>query len=392
VKPKQQESEYWRKYPDKTFIFLFSDVRGASNEKLSTIWTEQCQARIGESSALYAAYDGPPKNGKRLRVEKDLSTLCDWTKSRLSDSHLPNLDADHVYFIAVPSAEYLIDPKREKALPLMPWIEEMKSLLPRVQKDLADDIFRNAIGTHNAEAFEAAPGPSRPEIMAPPAGPADSKDLHENTFVRKGDVWTISYDDESVQLPHAVGLGYVAILLQNPGREIRCLAIYACSSARRPTIQVQRADDVIRPETEVIQDGDSFVDRAISNTSDHGDTAFDEQARKDYERKARELEKDIKEARKDGRTWEADEKLEELQAISDYVRLNTNRRGRPRKLGDDDEKARITVTSAITRAIESLEQVAPKTATHLRVNIKTGTRAIYRDTSTPWKCKSFMLR
>jgi hypothetical protein len=58
----------------------------------------------------------------------------------------------------------------------------------------------------------------------------------DNEFVRDGDVWCISYGDETVQLSHLVGLEYIAILLRSPGKSIGCTEILGLSSAGKPVI------------------------------------------------------------------------------------------------------------------------------------------------------------
>jgi hypothetical protein len=213
----------------------------------------------------------------------------------------------------------------------------------------------------------------------------------ENRFIRQGEIWTISYDDESVQLPHLVGLEYIALLLQNPRKEIRSSEILNLSSAKQPLISVHRDGDAIRNE-QALQDDNAFDSPTISaqrdnalNGADWDDAAYDMRAKQDYEKKARELEKEITEARECGLILQAEQKVAELEELTRYVEADTDRRGKPRKLPNEHEKARVAVTNAINRAIERMEEDAPKTATYLKTNIRTGDFATYADISTAWK-------
>jgi hypothetical protein len=160
--------ESWRSpFPQKTFIFNFSDVRNVSEEQIVSIWTEQCLARIKESSAVYAAYDGPPSRYKPLRVEHSLSSLRTWTETRLSE--LPHLKADRIFVLVAPSEEWLPDRERDAALPL---IEKIAPAMPWIKKALTETglldkrILREATGIKDAEVRESVVSQSPPDAEA----------------------------------------------------------------------------------------------------------------------------------------------------------------------------------------------------------------------------------
>jgi hypothetical protein len=51
--------------------------------------------------------------------------------------------------------------------------------------------------------------------------------------------------------------------------------------------------------------------------------------------------------------------------------------GRPRRLGDEVERARKTVTARIRDALRRIEQVHPELAQHLHASLRTGTNRTY---------------
>jgi hypothetical protein len=195
-------------------------------------------------------------------------------------------------------------------------------------------------------------------------------------LVREGDVWCISYGDESVQLPHLVGLEYIAILLRSPGKSIACTEILGLSSAGKPVIPSRQPSHDEFPQEE--------IDQPVLGC-ENAREILDDQAIEQYKKRARELEGEIKAARQVNAHWEVDEKMTELRQIEEVLKANLNRKGRSRKFSNEDEKARVTVKKAIDRALERIAIKAPKAATHLKATIQTGTSATYADITTLWK-------
>jgi hypothetical protein len=82
-------------------------------------------------------------------------------------------------------------------------------------------------------------------------------------------------------------------------------------------------------------------------------------------------------------------KAESLQNEYDQVQreleLSSNIHGRPRVFSDETEKARTSITKAISRAYREIEKQSPELAHHLKTAIATGSEFSYRDISTRWK-------
>ena len=62
----------------------------------------------------------------------------------------------------------------------------------------------------------------------------------------------------------------------------------------------------------------------------------------------------------------------DLEALQEHIRKNTDRYGRPRRLGSDAEKIRRRVLKNYRCAVKRLENVAPAFANHLRDHVHSG--------------------
>ncbi|MEV4316287.1 AAA family ATPase [Actinocrispum sp. NPDC049592] len=158
-------------------------------------------------------------------------------------------------------------------------------------------------------------------------------------FRREGPLWTLAFQGKRVQLPHVKGLADIARLLSAPRQDVHALELLG----RRPAAG---ADPIL----------DDSARRAYRNRLGQLDSAIDEAA--------------------------SDEEAERLQAERDelihQLAAATGLGGRPRRLGDDTERARKTVTARIKDALDRIDQVHPTLAGHLRATIRTGTHCRYQ--------------
>jgi hypothetical protein len=129
----------------------------------------------------------------------------------------------------------------------------------------------------------------------------------------------------------------IAQLLARPGDELHCLAL----SGRRAG-------------------------------AGRGVEVIDEQARRAYRARLREIEASLAEAATANDPGRAEPLEEEKERLLDEMRKAIGLGGRDRKMGDSSERARSAVTWRIRHAIKKLEVVHPGLARHLRVSFKTG--------------------
>src|SRR5438552_5956461 len=95
--------------------------------------------------------------------------------------------------------------------------------------------------------------------------PADG----EAVFRNEGDFWTLTYAGKAVRLRHGKGLGDIAILLANPGKEVHVADLIAASASASP-------DPRSAPAAALVAQG-LRASRGVS-----GDAALDRRARADY--------------------------------------------------------------------------------------------------------------
>lgn len=197
----------------------------------------------------------------------------------------------------------------------------------------------------------AGPGHRTADTDPTPAPPAAE-------FRRDGSVWQLCWDGRTVHVPDAKGLRDLHSLLGLPGADV-------------PAVQL------LAPE------GGAVVAAAGRMG---GDPVLDEEAKRRYKEHLDRLDAEIDRAaaRDDTRQVEAYDR--ERQALLDQLRTAAGLGGRSRRLGDQTERARKTVTARIRDTLRKLDSLHPELAAHLRESVTTGTTCAYRPShATDWR-------
>ena len=163
-----------------------------------------------------------------------------------------------------------------------------------------------------------------------------------NRFRRDGAIWALTYGGVQTHVPHAKGLQDIAVLLAHPGQPV------------------------------------SASDLAGTIIRSRGEPALDRQALAAYRARLRDLDDDIAEADSNNDPERAARARAERDALVTELTRSVGRGGRPRRLGDDTEKARKTVTIRIQRALRLIDSHHPALASHLREAVRTGTTCSYQ--------------
>jgi TolB-like protein len=158
-----------------------------------------------------------------------------------------------------------------------------------------------------------------------------------NTFRKEGALWMVCFEHEVAHTSEVRGFQDIAQLLARPGEELHCLAL-----SGRPA------------------------------SAGGGVEILDDQARRAYRARLREIEAELAEAARANDPGRAGPLEEEKERLLDEMRKAIGLGGRDRKMGDSSERARSAITWRIRHAIKKLELVHPTLARHLRVSIKTG--------------------
>jgi hypothetical protein len=171
----------------------------------------------------------------------------------------------------------------------------------------------------------------------------------DTVFRLDGDVWTLAFAGRTIHMPDAKGLRDLHTLIGRPGADVPAVAL-------------------LDPGR-----GDLAASRALG-----ADPVLDDRAKARYRHRLAELDDDIDRAlarHSDERAAQLDN---ERKALIDELRRATGLAGRPRRLGDQGERARKTVTARIRDSLRRLDRRHPELAQHLRATISTGYTCRYQ--------------
>lgn len=160
----------------------------------------------------------------------------------------------------------------------------------------------------------------------------------------EGATWALGTASGQVHVRDGKGLRHLARLLETPRREWHALDLVALAQGGPPPGPRATA-------------GHAFVD---------------EQAKRAYRQRLRELEQLRDDAKRDGRDDAAARAAEERDAIAAHLASAMGLLGQGRGWSDDAERARQSVTKTLRTAVEQIGLRAPAVAEHLRVSLRTG--------------------
>lgn len=162
-----------------------------------------------------------------------------------------------------------------------------------------------------------------------------------NVFRLDGAVWHLRYAGRAASVPDGKGMHDLALLLAAPGR---CVPVGELLGFAAPG-----ADDVL-----------------------------DATARTAYKARLTDLETEIDEAEELGDLGRAGRARTEREFLIHELAAATGLGGRARRLGDETEKARKTVTARIRHTIGRIARIHPELGEHLEASIRTGTQCSYQ--------------
>lgn len=177
-------------------------------------------------------------------------------------------------------------------------------------------------------------------------------------FRRDDAVWTLRFDGVTAHQPDSKGLRDLHFLLGRPGSEV-------------PAVRL------LDPE------GGEVV---VAAKSLGGDAVLDDEAKARYRRRLDELDELIDTATGLGQDARAAMLDSERDALLAELRSAAGLGGRTRRLGDEAERARKTVTARIRDTLRKLDELHPGLAAHLRASVTTGSSCRYApEGRVPWR-------
>lgn len=161
---------------------------------------------------------------------------------------------------------------------------------------------------------------------------------------RDGDSWLVRCGARSARLGHIRGLEYLDRLVASPGTDIAAADLLAGEAAPRTALHV----------------------------------VLDDRARREYRARVEELARRADEREDAGDDAAASALRRERAAVLDELAAATGLGGRPRGFSSGDERARVSVTKALGRAVQRIGQQDPLLGAHFERSVVTGTFCRYR--------------
>lgn len=215
-------------------------------------------------------------------------------------------------------------------------------------RGLRDERERLATGYEQATALASG---SRSEA---PRATEDAR------FERCGDFWIVEFGGKTAQLRNSKGIGYLAVLLGNPGREIHSVELVRGAVGEPASTS-----------------GDAREDLLTSSPPDDLGPLLDAQAKAELRRRVEELRSEIEEANSFNDPERAARYQAELDAVVEHVARATGIGGRDRKAGSISERARVNAAKNLKDALQRVAEALPAAGEHLKATVKTGVFCSY---------------
>lgn len=214
-----------------------------------------------------------------------------------------------------------------------------------------------AVLDRGASPVDGGAPPAAPTSVAASAGTTAGATtppaLAAAELQRSGDVWSVHFAGRGTQVRHAKGIDDLVVLLARPNHEVHCLELMG---------------------------GVDFGAGAGAGPE------LDQQARREYQRRVRELQEEVDEARDANDIARAERAEAELDALVQQLSEAFGLGGRARSTGSAAERARSAVTWRLRAAVKRIAEVHPELGRHLGNALRTGTWCSYRpETAVAWR-------
>ncbi len=171
-------------------------------------------------------------------------------------------------------------------------------------------------------------------------------------FHRDSAQWTLTYAGTTVRLPDAKGLADLAVLLAAPGQPVAAADLVAAGGLAARAGLGMGSDEILDPT-----------------------------ARRAYQRRLAELAEEIETAQAWSDLGRIDRARDEREALLAELAGAVGLAGRDRRLGDQTERARKTVTARIRDSLRRISAAHPVLGAHLSASVSTGTWCVYSPAS-----------
>jgi hypothetical protein len=174
---------------------------------------------------------------------------------------------------------------------------------------------------------------------------------------REGEVWAIERAGVVVRMRDSKGMRYLARLLENPGLEVAARELAAAAPADPPLTR-----EGLEPRGATDDDAGPFLDT---------------EAKAAYRQRLADLDEELDEAERWHDAERAARSRIEIEALRRELAAAVGLGGRDRRVAASAERARISVSKAIRRAVRHIGEHDPELGEHLTKAIRTGTFCAY---------------
>jgi hypothetical protein len=220
------------------------------------------------------------------------------------------------------------------------------------------------------------PDPSSPEApQTPPRVGVPLNAAEDRLFRKSEDSWELRFAEESVHVKHRKGMTYIAYLLQAPDQLFRSVDLFAASSGQIGDDQrFQRSGTRVLPGRR----------RELLHLGSGGEV-LDQAGIDGLKTKREELDVEMREAEENCDPVRKENIQEQKEKIEEQLLKAHGLGGRRRRLSDDVDRVRKSVSIAIARAIQAIRKHHPALADHLHQQIDRGANARYCSDGVDWK-------
>ena len=180
----------------------------------------------------------------------------------------------------------------------------------------------------------------------------------------------------------AIGFDYISVILRSENRPITALQLQCSTGGNAKSQFTQNTLDSLQAEDD---DRDFDAGSNLRQQDFAPDPILDDLGRKKLQNSLSDLETQAMAAMEAGDTKRAKELQDEYDQIDRQLEISRNLYRRPRAFNSENEKARLSITQALTRSYRKMREHLPELADHLESSIARGSEFWYRDTTTKWK-------
>jgi hypothetical protein len=237
-------------------------------------------------------------------------------------------------------------------------VVEVINPIGRAHFDEEDLGLLEVIASSLAEVVERAERDAAVGVAA-----AAAADPAGDEFRREGEIWSLRFAGKVVRLKHTKGVTYLALLLQNPHREMHALDVASGLTAGADA----ELGMAVRGEVGV----------RVGGPGDAG-AILDARARAAYRERLEELRDELLEAEHMNDAGRVERARAEIVVLEDELAGAFGLGGdRERRAVSLTERARLNVTRAIRAVLRTIAQHHPELGKHLDRAVRTGTFCSY---------------